>query len=448
MPEPADADKIKLASEAYIYGYPLVYNLDELVKFPQGASTILAGETIPYNQFGLARDLLTPDAKFVTPNNDTLYMVVAADMDNGPLVLNVPDTHDRYYGLQFIDAWSNNFAYVGRRPTGTEAGTFLLTPRGYDGPVPAGASVIEAPSRVFVILGRLQVDGGADLPAAHALQDQFILSPLDPSDAPVVGIPAPAAGVADDLLFWEKFRVALAAFPPPAADGDFVKDAAELGLTDAESPFVKPDSDLHDVLVEGEKQAKALLEELSRTLIKMVDGWATARHAFDYNLDRCGPGTIDTAEWKIDDRKIAYVTRAVAARMGLWGNHGYEADYEILWQDGNGEFFDGSHAYELTMSPPPPVDAFWSLTMYDEPDYYLVANPIDRYSIGDRTPGLVYAEDGSVTIQMQHDSPGADKESNWLPAPEGRFRPVLRAYQPGTAILDGTYKFPKVTRTA
>jgi hypothetical protein len=137
-----------------------------------------------------------------------------------------------------------------------------------------------------------------------------------------------------------------------------------------------------------------------------------------------GPVGLGAPEWKIDDRKIAYVTRAVAVRMGLWGNHGYEADYEILWQDGEGEFLDGSHTYELTLSPPPPAKAFWSLTMYDEPNYHLVNNPINRYSIGDRTPGLQHGADGSVAIYMENSSPGAGKESNWLPAPPGAFRPV------------------------
>ncbi len=178
-----------------------------------------------------------------------------------------------------------------------------------------------------------------------------------------------------------------------------------------------------------------------------MDGWQSVLHVFDYNLVRLGPGTLDTPEWKIADRMTAYVTRAVAARAGLWGNHGYEADYEVLWQDEHGDFLDGSHAYELTLSPPPPVAAFWSLTMYDRPDYYLVANPISRYSIGDRTPGLRVSDDGSVTIYMQHDSPGLDRESNWLPAPAGPFRPVLRAYQPDPALLNGTYKLPKVKRT-
>ncbi len=137
----------------------------------------------------------------------------------------------------------------------------------------------------------------------------------------------------------------------------------------------------------------------------MVDGWSGAMHGFDYNLDHTGIGTVDAPEWKIADRTTAYVTRAIAARLGLWGNHGYEARYDLLWQDENGDELDGSHAYELTLDPQPQVDAFWSLTMYDEPDYYLVANEIDRYSIGDRTPGLELGPNDSVTILMQHARP-------------------------------------------
>jgi hypothetical protein len=446
----SEADQVQRAARAYLYGYPLVYDMDEVAKFPDGESTILPGR-LPYNEFGKARELLDPSAKFVSPNNDTLYLLAVTDVGQGPLVLHVPDTGDRYYVLQFVDAWTNNFAYLGRRATGTTERDFLLVPAGYDGPVTGGMPVIEAPSRVFVIIGRIQVDGKDDLPATHALQDQFGITPLSvyqggAAPAQVAGVPRPDPAVGDDLMFWEKFRVNLAAFPPPAADKPFIETAAEFGLTAAETPYADPDAALRGVLVEAEKQAREQLEELTKTVIKITDGWQSAIHAFDFNLDRCGPGTLDTPEWKIADRTIAYVTRAVAARAGLWGNHGYEADYEILWQDEHGDLLDGSRTYELTLSPPPPVAAFWSLTMYDEPDYYLVANPLDRYSIGDRTPGLRTSDDGSVTIYMQHDSPGPDKEPNWLPAPAGPFRPILRAYQPQPAMLDGTYKLPTVRR--
>jgi hypothetical protein len=241
--------------------------------------------------------------------------------------------------------------------------------------------------------------------------------------------------------------VALAAFPPPPADGPFLQAAAQLRLTAAESPYVDPDPALAKLLAEGQRQGETMIEQLSKTGLQIVDGWSTAKHVFDYNLDYLGPGTIDQPGWKITDRARAYAIRAVAARLGLWGNHGYEATYYILWQDEHGDELDGAHAYQLTLSPPPPVNAFWSLTMYDVPDYYLAANPIDRYSIGDRTPGLQTAADGSVTIYMQHDSPGQDKESNWLPAPAGKFRPILRCYEPGQAILSDEYKLPKVHPT-
>ena len=448
-PAMTDADLTQAAVRTYLYGYPMLYNLDETRKVFEG-STTLVDDAGP-NRFGPARRLLGPEAKFVTPNNDTLYLIAACDVSAGPLVLDVPDTADRYYVLQFVDAWSNNFAYVGRRATGTKAGRYLLTAPGAGAVAPAGMTVVEAPSTVFAIVGRIQVNSDADLAAVHALQDQFALTPLavvQGGVAPGVGagLPAPAAGVADDLLWWEQFRVALRAFPPPAGDSEFVAAAASLGLTDAQSPFIEPDPALRKVLVDGLEQGRATVENLSRNALKIVDGWSSAMHAFDYNLDRLGLGTVDAPEWKIADRKNAYLLRAAAARAGLWGNHGYEARYDLLWQDEHGELLDGAHAYELTLSPAPSVDAFWSLTMYDEPDYHLVANPIDRYSIGDRTPGLVTAADGSVTLRLQRVSPGADQEANWLPAPAGRFRPVLRSYQPSGSMLSGDYVLPKVRR--
>ena len=430
----ADADQVSAAAKAYIYGYPLVYNLREIARL--GTSDNVIGVAARINNFASARKLLDPGAKFVTPNNDTLYTVAACDLSAGPLVLQVPDTHDRYYVLQFVDAWTNNFAYVGRRATGTGAGTFLLARHGYSGPAPDGATVIHAPTDVFAIIGRLQVDPVDDLSAVHQLQDAFTLTPLDPKAGAPRGLPTPAADVPHDLTWWEEFRVALAAFPPPAVDAPYLADAA---------PFLSLDPTLADVLVEGEKQGEAMIENLAKHALTIVDGWSSAMHGFDYNLDFFEIGTVDEVTWKVDDRTKAYVLRAAAARAGLWGNHGYEARYDLLWQDEHGDELDGSRSYELTLAPPPSVDAFWSLTMYDEPDYYLVANSIDRYSVGDRTPGLVVGGDGSVTIRMSAADPG-DDTVNWLPAPQGAFRPVLRAYQPTGATLDGTYQLPTVRR--
>jgi hypothetical protein len=137
----------------------------------------------------------------------------------------------------------------------------------------------------------------------------------------------------------------------------------------------------------------------------------------------------------------------LAARVGLWGNHGYEANYQMIYVDADNQPLNSEHSYELHLTELPPVDAFWSLTMYDAHDFYLVANSINRYSIGDRTRGLKYDADGSLTIIMQKDSPCADKESNWLPAPQtGNFRPMMRMYQPKQPILEGSYLLPAIKR--
>ena len=321
------------------------------------------------------------------------------DVRQGPLVLHVPDTHDRYYALQFIDAWTNNFAYIGRRATGTAEAEYLLTDRDYDGPIPDGMRVVAAPTGVFTIVGRVQLNGEADLPAVHALQDQFTVTPW--RSGPAGAAPAEVAG------------------PRPRA-----------GRGAGRRPTSGPGQD------RGAGQGRR----------GAPGGWSSALHAFDYNLDHLGLGTIDAPEWKIPDRAKAYVMRAMAARAGLWGNHGYEADYAFAWTDGDGQPLDGANRYELRLESPPPVDAFWSLTMYDVPDFYLVANPIDRYSIGDRTPGLQTGRDGSVTIYLQTDSPGPGKDANWLPTPAGAFRPIMRMYQPLQPILDGTYVLPAVRK--
>lgn len=444
------AEQVKLAAEVFLYGYPLVYNMREIGKFPAGSS--LLGAPVPFNTLACARSLLDPNAHFVSPNNDTLYLIAVCDVRNGPLVLHVPETRDRYYVLQFVDAWTNNFAYIGRRATGTAGARYLLAAHDYPGDVPDGMRVVRAPSHVFAIVGRIAVNGAADLPTVHALQDQFTVTPLSvvqggSAPKPPVGVPQPDARVRAELKWWEEFRVALAAFPPPAADAPFLALCEKFGLTAPVSPFINPDGELEKVLVAGQQAAEEKIEELVKTAAKPVNGWQNTLHVFDYNMDFFEIGALDAPEWKLTDRKIAYVTRAVAARAGLWGNHGYEACYQIVYVDGDNQPLDSEHRYELHLPTPPPVDAFWSLTMYDVPEFYLVANTIHRYSIGDRTPGVKYGADGSLTIYMQKDSPGADKESNWLPTPQtGSFRPIMRMYQPGQAVIAGRYLLPAIQR--
>ena len=449
--EAADGvQRVQLAAQVYVYGYPLVYNLHEIDGFARNIASMPF--SAPYNQFGYARVLLGPETEFVSPNNDTLYVLAACDVRQGPLVLHVPDTAGRYYVLQFVDAWTNNFAYIGRRATGTGESEFLLAAEGWPGEVPNGMRLVSAPTGIFMIVGRLQVDGEADLPAAHALQDQFTLTPLGVrggASAPAsAGAPKPDPRVSEGLAWWERFRAALSSFPAPVEDAHFVELAGSLGATAAESPYVNPDPALAEVLVAGAAAGQQKIEELMQGAGQdAVNGWNSAMHGFDYNLDHLGLGTLDRPEWKIQDRAEAYATRAAAARGGLWGNHGYEATYAMAWTDADGQPLDGAHnRYELRLSPPPPVDAFWSLTMYDASDFYLVANAIDRYSIGDRTAGLHVDDDGSVTIAIQRNAPDDDKRSNWLPTPDGRFRPLMRMYQPRAEILSGQYVLPAIAK--
>jgi hypothetical protein len=450
--DPVDGgERVRLAAQVYIYGYPLVYNLHEIDGFANNIASLPF--SAPYNQFGYARELLGPETEFVSPNNDTLYVLAACDVRQGPLVLHVPDTGGRYYVLQFVDAWTNNFAYIGRRATGTGEAEFLLAPDGWSSERPADMQLVSASTGIFMIVGRVQVSGEADLPAVHAVQDQFTLTPLSVREGGATpatpGAPKPDTRVREELKWWEQFRVALTSFPPAAPDAPFVDLAARCGVTATESPYVDPDPDLAELLMAGQAAGQHKIEELmSGAGANSVNGWNSAMHSFDYNLDHLGVGTLDRPEWRIEDRAVGYATRAAAARGGLWGNHGYEASYSMVWVDADGDTLDGAtNRYELRLAPPPPVDAFWSLTMYDASKFYLVANPIDRYSIGDRTPGLETDEDGSVTIYIQRDPPDEDQRSNWLPTAEGSFRPLMRMYQPRAEILNGEYVLPAITKT-
>ena len=443
-----------LAAEAFLYGYPLVFDLSEVERFTKVGMGALPAA--PFNQFSHATQLAGPADTFVSVNNDTIYSIAHLDLGAGPLLLQVPDSDGRYYVLQFVDAWTDNFAYVGSRATGTSAGRYLLTPPGWEGTVPAGAVRISCPTRVASIVGRWACTGRDDLPAVAALQQQSSLAPLAEA-APEAGtgswpdtgtgLPAPAAGVPVDLELFEKLRVWMRAFPPAPVDVEYQQRFGALGLLDDESPFLGASPELIKALTAGVAAGQERIETLSKAgTVPPVNGWHSVPHIFDYNLDFFEVGTLDDPRWKIADRTEARVTRALAARVGLWGNHGYEAAYAQVFQDSDGSPLNGGHRYRIRFDTLPPVGAFWSLTMYDIPDYYLVANPINRYSIGDRTPGLRRGPDGSLTLFLQYHAPDDADQANWLPAPEGDFRPMMRMYQPGGPVLDGSYQLPAVVR--
>ncbi|MFD3656968.1 DUF1254 domain-containing protein [Streptomyces sp. NPDC058620] len=441
---------VELAADAYVYGYPLVFDLSMVDAFLRKGFGALP--PAPFNRFAHSGELAEPDAHFVSVNNDTVYSIAQLDLSGGPLTLHVPETGGAYYVLQFVDVWSNNFAYLGRRATGTGEGDWLIAPPGWSGTVPDGLSgVIDAPTSIVTVVGRNACDGPDDLPRVQALQRQFALSHLD-SAPHRTGLPAPDGGVPEALGFFERLRVWMADFPPSAEDQAYQDRFQPLGLLEeGPSPYLPAGPDLVQALTQGMKRGKARVEAATRPAPEAdraaPGAWDANPHLFDYNLDHLSVGTIDSPEWKIPDREASYLVRAVAARTGLWGNHGYEAVYAQTFQDSAGRQLNGAHSYVLRFDERPPVTSFWSVTMYDVPDYYLVENPAGRYSIGDRTPGLVYAADGSLTLHLSKDRPAdPDAAANWLPAPDGDFRPMLRLYTPEQAVLDGSYVIPVIER--
>ncbi len=437
-------DRTALAAEAFIYGFPLVFDLQQVDRFVgSGMSSVPA---TPFNRFGHATELAGPEATFVSINNDTIYSIAQVDLSGGPVRLEVPDTAGRYYVLQFVDAWTNNFAYVGHRSTGTQAGSYLLVPPTIEGDMHGEASVIHFPTDVGSIVGRWAANGEDDLPAVGSLQGRLTLSPT--ADGSTRGLPTPNPSVPEEIAFFEQMRVWMQAFPPAPRDLAYQERFRDLGLFEVESPFVDPDPDLLQALRDGLIQGRERMEHALRSNPSPIqNGWMLTYHVFDYNLDFFEVGALDADQWKIESQpEVRYTLRAGAARGGLWGNHGYEAAYAMIYVDAEGQQLNGASRYELHFDTAPPVGAFWSVTMYDTPEFFLVKNPIGRYSIGDRTPGL-RTSDGSLTIFMQTDQPDSpDERANWLPTPSGDFRPILRMYEPDESVFDGRYELPPITR--
>lgn len=314
-------------------------------------------------------------------------------------------------------------------------------PHDWGGDAPDGRVVIRVPTRVASIVGRWAVDGEDDLAVVHALQDATTLTPLD-SEAVAQGLPSPEAADTEAMRFWQKYRAWSAAFPPAPRDEPLLQSFAALGLT----PGTSPDAESLEVAYGA---GRKLLDEVlaSGGGAAPVNGWILTYHSFDYNLDYFEVGSLDDPQFTITDPEMRLVQRAGAALGGLWGNQAFEAAYIATYVDDRGEQLTGEHRYELRLDPTPPVGAFWSLTMYDVPDYYLVDNVIDRYSIGDRTPGIVREPDGSLVITISRDEPTEPTaRANWLPAPAGAFRPILRMYEPDASVLSQDYLVPSITR--
>jgi len=416
-----------IAQEAYIWGVPLVLQAMYLQRSRD--------RKFPMNRFTVSTQLASPDDKNAGPNVDTLYGFAWLDLRKEPIVLHVPDTQDRYYCIQMIDMYSNSFAYVGRRATGTKEGRYVISLQGWQGSLPKGAVKIESPTSHVMALTRTLVRGPADLPAACAIQQKYILSPLSRiahtplapqevvsaiTEFPVLDL------VAGGAKYFDELGVGLAQDPPPARENAPLERFAKAGIGPDRRPSESQDGQLAATLRQSALAADALVK--SANVSSQVNGWRVNYRVTPFTADR--------------------LFRASVNRMGPGVHIAQEALYFGTQTDAGNNPLTGAVRYRMHFPPGqmPPVDAFWSLILYGA-DYFLVRNPINRYSISDRTEGLAHNPDGSLDISIQQEAPEKGRE-NWLPAPAGPFRLVLRTYQPRPAILNQTWKPPLLERIA
>lgn len=437
----------ELAEKAYVYGFPLVFGIQQIKRYLiQG----MEGTPAPFNTLSHASHLANDKDTFVSVNNDTLYSWVGIDLSVGPLILHVPNTDNRYYVGQFVDAWSNNFAYIGQRSTGCEAQDFYLVPPNYQGNVPENMIKIEFPTTVGIIIFRWAISGIEELPIIKELQAGTSITVEQPENKGQ-GLPEISEDVPEALHFFESMRLYINQFPSSVADQVKIESQFErLGLLDKDTSLVNlADQDVLSTLEAVGPAGVSLIQQMIQEKnadASNVNGWDVSLHMFDYNECYFEVGAINEPRWIIRKRSEAIVQRALAAMSGLWGNNSYEAIYPTIWNDSDQQPLDGQHSYTVTFKPVP-TNGFWSLTMYDVPEFYLVNNPINRYSLGDRTKGIIYNDDGSLTITLSHTQPETDiGKANWLPTPPGKFRPMLRVYQPKEELLSGDYQLPAIQK--
>ncbi|MFZ1863507.1 MAG: DUF1254 domain-containing protein [Polyangiales bacterium] len=441
---PAEASAI--AEEAYIYAFPMIENYRTL--YVQAIDRTSPGYKAPFNQLTHERQLLGPEFKdIVRPNNDTLYSFAWLDLRAQPLVISVPAIEDRYYSVQLIDMFTHNFAYIGTRTTGTDAGRYVVAGPQWGGTKPDGTkAVFQSQSSFVYCIIRTEVRGPEDLSTVAAVQDRYGITPMNVfqgrSTAPVaagITFPSYAPDKVKSAGFIDLFNFLLEQVSVAPEERDLMKRFARIGIQPgALSASMVLSSQLREAIDAGVGQAIVAMSNaaqdpgsLEGVTVRTARGWSGIKGIF-------GNG---------ESMRGKYLARAVGAMIGLYGNDFDEAYYPLANEDASGEPLDGSkHSYVIRFRPDqlPPVDAFWSMTMYSLPDQLMVPNPIDRYSIGDRSK-LRYGADGSLTIYIQHGPPRAPKQSNWLPSPDGPFSLQLRMYLPKPEASDPLY-LPPPTR--
>ena len=427
-----EASGCALGLMAYLWGYPLVRmervaRQYTMVEDPKPPTSYRA----PLNQIGWAQSLATPVAlDMPTGNNDTFYMSSIVQLDE-PFVLSVPDTNDRYYVVDVFNMWQELEHYIGRRTTGTKAGTYALVPPKWKGELPSGVDRLDNSTSKIWLWGRLRLSQGEDAAAVLALQEQFKLVPLSlygkadavPHEVTLEPLPSIAG---KEFGFFEHLAFALKSNDIKEVDKALFGQFAAIGLT---KEGFKADS-LSEAVKVGLRRALADAPKAASAAFALT---ATKRNGWDWvtGLDNFG---------------YNYTLRAVVAGPYLGGQGEQEAMYPIRYTDREGQPLNGKNNYVLKFNGEPPVDAFWSLTVYDAETKMLIVNPDKRYKVGSDTPGLLRNPDGSFELYLQHQKPKGSRAANWAPTPEGNFYTILRLYQPRPEVLDGSYLLPTVMK--
>ncbi len=429
----------RIAQDAYLFGFPIV--LMEVTR--QITTNVPVGVRPGFGPMNLFTHMEAfPPGDFkevVRPNFDTLYSILWFDLRDEPVVISVPDTAGRYYMLPFMDMWTDVFALVGRRTTGTAAGHYALVGPGWSGTLPDGMERIDAPTSIGWVIGRTQTNGPADYAAVHEVQAGFVAAPLSVwPEAPTVpaseldGSVDMTTAPVDQVLalsgveFLQHTAELMRQHPPHLVDQPLLARMRRLGVVAGESFDVGAlDASTRDAIEAGAVSARARMDRMT-AMHPVVDGWSQPTFAM---------GVYGTDYWR----------RAVIAKIGLGANLVEDAIYPVLFHDadGNAPMGEVDHVLHFDADGLPPADAFWSVTMYDG-DGFTVPNDLDRYALGDRDP-LVYNADGSLDLFLQHSDPGEARRANWLPAPAGPLGVTMRLYDPRPEVLDGTWTPPPLT---
>jgi hypothetical protein len=426
-----------ISREAHIYGFPMVETYKTLYK--QAIDKTSPEYKAPLNQLGHSRTVATPEDKFVvTPNSDTPYSFAWLDLRAEPMVITLPQiASDRYYSVQLVDLYTHNFGYLGTRSFGNEGGDFLIAGPDWRGEKPPGVwAVIPCETQIMFALFRTQLFNPGDLQNVHQIQDAYQVRPLSlylgnpaPNVGPAVDWPRLADGMSESVQVFSYLNFLLQFCPTHPSEKAMMARFAQLGIG-AGKPF-------HDRELAPETK-KAMKEGIA----------AVWQEDFAGFMKRVNAGDVTSADLfgTREFLKNNYLYRFAGAKLGLYGNSREEAFYPPYFVDSQGEQLNGAkHGYVLRFEKGqlPPAGAFWSFTMYDGPTQFLVANTLDRYLLNSTMlDSFQYGADGSLMFYVQKDSPGAGKEANWLPAPDGPFYCIMRIYIPQPAVYEGRWNQP------